>query len=556
MHWTRILSKRFLFVGVLLAGLLVASAAIAAVRLTAGHSLKPATTRPSTALHVGAGSGGIHAGNRVTGRTYKSMPLPTAKQFRAAKAGLREQESAPAPNRNTTNPTTHPGPAVPSPGSPRAADSTYKRFVYRALPTASIVGGQGYSSFVNEPSVAHAGKNVFMTGNWYAAYSGNNGVNWTFLNPFTLFGSGFCCDQVAIYDKTHDHVYWLLQYGNHLTVANAPSSNLASWCYYNFFPGTIGQASTTGLDFNDVMIGTKDLYFTTNIFPSSGYGSEIVRIPLEQMNSCGSIGFNFYSQLDSFTWRLVQGSNDRAYWGSDWDPTGQRPNGTSFRLFWWDESSNTIFWNNYNINAFAFYVRNSGQNCASQDGVVKNWCQYADSRVLGAYRANGTIGFSMNAKQGGFAPFPYTVREYFRESDLAYLGNTNLYCTSCAIQFLSLAPNSRGHVGGTYSWGGGTSTTHYYPGTAALVEDDITPGQPWTNDFFQGGGGNTCTYGGLYRWGDYLTTRPNDAADTTWIGTGFKEVGNCGTSGSYTQPVLLEFGRVRDTGDYLRWANK
>ena len=177
----------------------------------------------------------------------------------------------------------------------------------------------------------------------------------------------------------------------------------------------------------------------------------------------------------------------------------------------------------------------------------------ADSRTLGAYRANGVIGFSMNAKQGGFAPFPYTVREYFRESDLAYLGHSNLYCTTCAIQFLALAPNSRGHVGGSYSWGGGTGTTHYYPGSATLVEDDVSPNQPWTNDFWQSGAGNTCTYGGLYRWGDYLTVRPNDAADTTWVGTGFREIRSCGTTGSYTQPTLIFFGRTRDTGDFNRW---
>jgi len=37
---------------------------------------------------------------------------------------------------------------------------------------------------------------------------------------------------------------------------------------------------------------------------------------------------------------------------------------------------------------------------------------------------------------------------------------------------MSLAPNAKGHVGGTYSWGSGVNTTHYYPGTAAFVDDD------------------------------------------------------------------------------------
>ncbi len=335
-----------LIMGAVVVVALAAGAAAYASIATRGTHVTASVT-PATAVHAGMKSGQV-TGHRVTGQTYAKAPAPTAAQLKAVMSASKE-ETAPAPNRVTTNagPT---GPAVAAPNSPRAADSDYKRFLFRALPVSSIVGGSGYSSFTNEPSVAKAGKDIFMTGNWYAGYSHNHTGSWTFLNPFTIFGSGFCCDQVTIYDKTHDRVYWLLQYGNHLTVANSSSNNLASWCSYNFYSTTIGQASTTALDFNDVMVGTRNLYFTTNIFPTSGgYGSEIVRLPLEQMSTCSSVGFNYYSQLDSFTWRLVQGSDDRAYWGSDWDPTGARPNGSSFRVFWWDENSGTIHWNNYNI---------------------------------------------------------------------------------------------------------------------------------------------------------------------------------------------------------------
>jgi hypothetical protein len=57
----------------------------------------------------------------------------------------------------------------------------------------------------------------------------------------------------------------------------------------------------------------------------------------------------------------------------------------------------------------------------------------------------------------------------------------------------------------------------------------------------------------LYRWGDFLTARANDAADTTWAATGFKEVGKCGAAGSYTQPALMFFGRARDQKEFARW---
>jgi hypothetical protein len=538
---------------------LVAAAAAYAVHVTAQPAKFTGSVAPTNVSHQATASTGYLGGpaaHRVTARAYERAPQPSARELRRLTAGLNE-ESAPAPNRVAVNaPNT--GPAVRAPDTPTQADADYKAYTAHNLPTSSIVGGPTYSSFTNEPSVAKAGNNALMTGNWYAAYSTDATASWHFLNPFAIFGSGFCCDQVTLYDKTHDRVYWILQYGDHLAIANAPSTNLTSWCYYNFSAATIGQPSTTSLDFNDAMIGQKNLYLTTNIFPSGGgYGSEIVRLPLEPMSSCAGFGFNYYAQLNSFGWRLAQGSVDRAYWGADWDPTGARANGSNFRVFYWDESSGTIFFYDRAIDPFAFYTRNSGQNCGSADLAVKNWCQYADSRVLGAYRANGVVGFSMNAKQGGSFPYPYTVREYFRESDLAYLGHSNLWAGWSALQFLSLSPNSKGHLGGTFYWGGASSTTHYFPATASLIDDDITPNQPWTVSFWpHSGAGNTCTYSGLYRWGDYSTTRTNDAADTTWIGTGYREIGNCGTAGSYSQPTVVTFGRARDMGDINRWAAK
>ena len=77
------------------------------------------------------------------------------------------------------------------------------------------------------------------------------------------------------------------------------------------------------------------------------------------------------------------------------------------------------------IPAFTFYYRNGGQNCGSQSGTVKNWCQFADSRVLGGYVANGIVGFSFNAKQDASdasqtQPYP--------------AGNTIITCDILAIE--------------------------------------------------------------------------------------------------------------------------
>ncbi|HEY3248485.1 MAG TPA: hypothetical protein VGK88_09380 [bacterium] len=533
--------------------------------------LLPAWSVPPSAAAVSAGGraaafSGTLPGRLVTARVSSTPPAPTPEQMRVAEELMAKANRSP----QVAGPLAEVapqdlGPAVPSPaGTGSKVPGTYTRFRVTALPVGGIVGGSSYSSFVNEPSTAVNGKFVFQTGNWYAGYSVDNGATWSYLNPFTLFGTGFCCDQVVVYDPSRDRVFWLLQFGDHLAVANAAGTNLTAWCYYNFYPATIGQLSNTALDYNEMAVGRDNLYFTTNIFPAAGgYGAEIVRLPLDGMAACGSIGFNYYAQTSNLAWVPVIGANQgRMYWGTNWT---EMTKGSTFRVFWWDENSGTLYWYSYNINAFAFMTRNSGQNCASQDGVVKNWCQFSDSRTHGGALTRGTqvrppatagglVQFTFDVKQGGFAPFPWSRRVYFRESDLAYLGDANLYGSWGAIQFLDIAPNARGDIGYVFAWGGGTGTTHYFPGTAVGIDDQYSPSQPWTNDFVLPGVKNPCTYGGLYRWGDYLTARPLDPAADVWVATGYtiRNV-NCPNSGWFAQPYNVVFGRERDTNSYNRW---
>src|SRR5688500_14675753 len=71
------------------------------------------------------------------------------------------------------------------------------------------------TSTVGEPSVAVADQQVFVTGNWYASRSTDNGTSWTFVDPFTELPSaagGFCCDQVILHDHARGVWIWILQY--------------------------------------------------------------------------------------------------------------------------------------------------------------------------------------------------------------------------------------------------------------------------------------------------------------------------------------------------------
>jgi hypothetical protein len=228
-----------------------------------------------------------------------------------------------------------------------------------------------------------------------------------------------------------------------------------------------------------------------------------------------------------------------------------------------DFASNTIFWFDRTLGTtFAFFTRNSGQNCGSLDGVVKNWCQFADSRVLGGARysdPNGTaqLVFSFNAKQGD--PFhiasPYTERVHFRESDFGLFSH-RIFNNTVAFQFTSLATDAHGHIGMTTLFGGGTGSSHIFPSGGVDLNDDVTPNQPWTFGVNAFGNGNPCTSGGLFRSGDYTTTRAYRPTNAAFLGYNFVLTGNAGGCG-FTAPVDPHealFGRVRDLpGGVNRW---
>lgn len=412
-----------------------------------------------------------------------------------------------------------------------------------SIPASGIDGGYSNASFTQEPSTDQIGQDIFQTGNWYAARSLDKGKEWKYLDPFTLFGSGFCCDQVTAYDPSTGHQFWLALYSDHIVLANAVATGTnpdKHWCYYTFNAASVGQPSTTSLDYNDMEIADGDVYVATNVFGSNYSGSFVMRISAAQMATCGGIGYNYVLRTDDLTYKLAAGAGSTMYWGANWGQT----NGSSFRVFTWPESSGSYTYTDYTVATYSFYTRNSGQNCGSADGVVDNWCQYSDSRPLGGALSGSTVAFSFNAAQDSSHPFPYTRIVYFDTSNNTYIGYNDIWATWGAIQFNSMAPNLDGQIGGEWAFGGGASGgSDYYPGAAVW---DAPPGL-WSAvpvpNYYLYGAGNTCTYSGLYRYGDYLTVRASQNKANEWIGAGYAILGaNCGSTGWYADPHNVLFG--------------
>ena len=150
-----------------------------------------------------------------------------------------------------------------------------------------------------EPSGARAGKVVFVSANWYAAYSVNGGSSFTKVDPTTIFPGdlGFCCDQVVIYAPTIDRFIWLMQgqdpavtpivvppsainplgktinpFGYRLAVASPAdivNNVYTAWTYSIFKPSDYGCFT---FDYPDLSVSKKYLYMSWDAesFDASG----------------------------------------------------------------------------------------------------------------------------------------------------------------------------------------------------------------------------------------------------------------------------------------------
>ena len=486
-------------------------------------------------------------------RTPARLAQLRAAEARADRPGPDLQSVVPAHLR-AYGPTTSGSAVLPSARNLLAAPTDFGMFRNTIVPFAGATPyDSSFSSNTQEPSIDSNGKYIFATGNWYATMSTNNGATWSYLDPFVVYSgvgpdlSDFCCDQVSLYDSSRNQQFWLMMgVDGKLKLGRSAGDDLVNWCYWTMTAADFGGAPTDEIDYNDMALSNDFLYVASNVFDSGGLWarSSIIRMSLDSLASCGSIGISYATDAAYFTFKPVQGATTTMYWGSD----GGGTPGSSFRLYSWVDGAGSYSWYDRAVPAFIYYSRDGGQDCGG--GPVANWCQYADSRVLGGYVARGIVGFSFNAKQDAAHPFPYTRVVRFNETTKNYVAATDYWTSAFAIQFMSWAPNGRGNLGATFAFGGGNASTYWFPGSAQLILDDH--GQTIN---YVPGGSNACASGGIYRWGDYLTIRPAHPGDLAWVATGMRNINGGPCGGGYSEIHNYVFGRERDRESYKRWAD-
>jgi hypothetical protein len=511
-----------------------------------------------------AATGHMSAGRLIHAATSSKPFVPTAAQRAARARGMKYLASLPRPpiGRHATAADVHRlrGPQT-SIGT--RAPTDFKFFKSSAIP-ASCATDCAQAS-VNEPDTASSGKVILQTSNWDIADTTNENGNpptWVYQDPYSL-SSGFCCDQTVTYVPSRDRfIYEGLTLGSGstegFTIATASSLSPSAWCTYHFDASTFGGTAGDLLDYPKIAYANNNLYVTWNHYLSSGAWSDtgLARMPLDSLASCAGFSFSYLTRNDNFTFGLTYGDSslDTFYWVSNWY-TSSGGSGTSERIYAWPENSGSYTFTDVGVTAYNF----SGGSCASQDGVVTNWCSRLDPRwetawisraeynaqANSAFAGDDILGVSITAGPGGGDPFPYVIYEYFKLNSRSFIQTSSTFNDGFAFAYAGCAPNSAGYVGCAMSWGGGTGSTHYFPGGLVLLQDNISPTQPWAFSFNINGAGNASA------WGDYMITQPWNPAAGPFVTTEWS-VNNSGQ----VVPKMVIWGRGYDTNGYNRWKGK
>lgn len=442
------------------------------------------------------------------------------------------------------------GKALPKLRKPQGRSSSNDLVLFRNQP----ISDSGVGSSTNEPSAGNDRNAILFTGNWYTAYSSNNGIDFQFVDPKALAspGTDFCCDQVVNASDENDHelVAWLLQYAvsdtNTIRIATYQGrqdllTSLSSLtpCVYDFDTSRLHLPSDRRLDYNAMETTDGWLYISSNVYSISkdsdghatAHGSIFWRLKLDDLtdgNCSLGYGFDYLADEDNQSLRFVTGAGSTMYWASHEDT------GSTIRVYHIADSELTLHSTVKTLSDWS----SSSYTCKVSDTAKHDPCADNDSRIVAGWKGDGEIGFLWSAGKGGDFDWPYVRGARFKTSDLSLAGEIALYNDDFAIQNPSAGVNADGDVGVIFYRMGGS----YHPSPRAFIVDSVTPS--WS------GVDTTGIKTGKYspdenRWGDYGSVSAYDGCSKTFLATAYTmEYGE--DHSNDTQPRVVWFGREKN----------
>lgn len=397
----------------------------------------------------------------------------------------------------------------------------------RAHPAAggiSVVSSKLLSAPANkiaqESSVAGSGRVVFYTYNWGAAYSTDGGQTFAALDPNTIFpqvpnpangaGGGYCCDQVAIYDRAMQRFIWALQYPTNtsgwdlIRIAWTSPSLLArygkhAWSYLDVRSDAVIGDTKSVLDQPRLGLSHRYLYMNANEANSTGaHKTVIVRWPRAGFASPQGPGGYGWAALDTPSLRVSQhvSSSAEMFVGHHGTSTLEvaSVDDASNQVSIQDIAEPTVADQNWTLTTPGGDNMLGRQACSqgtqvtgvTQDGDGKLWAAWAEGRDI--YQSgkrdackDGVV-VPGNGKVSHFLPQPHVAVAVLSpagkvDGNPAFKldSRTAYYNPQFAVTLPELATTGSGEVAFSAVWGGGS----YYSNHAVGF---LTGGWVWAGD--------------------------------------------------------------------------
>jgi hypothetical protein len=379
---------------------------------------------------------------------------------------------------------------------------------------------------VHEPTVATSHDTVFITGNWFAGRSTDNGASWTLVDPFSTLppaAGGFCCDQIVLHDPGRDIWIWILQYAakagsNVFRVAFAPGDAPGDWHWQDFGPKDLDPAwRDMWFDYPDAALSSNHLYITFNAFNAAGRWQRAFafKIPLDDLKARAALTYQWWTTTESGSLRLTQGAAGSMFFASH--NAGRR-----LRVHGWPDGSNTVGWFDVQVSAWT----RDPYSAPGPGGV--EWLARTDSRITAGWLSGTRAGFLWTVGPRPGRPMPYVKGAVVDVTTQALVEEPDIWSQDSAYAQAAACPNAQGVVGVALFLGGGSRHPSHVVG--------FRDGGEWRLAVT-----STSTHGPLDgKWGDYLSCRRHDPQSSEWVASGYTLQG--GTGRKNIEPRYVHFG--------------
>jgi hypothetical protein len=298
-----------------------------------------------------------------------------------------------------------------------------------------------------ETNVATAFDDVFVSGNWFAAYSSDGGSSWVTLNPKKLQAEtpGAFCDQRVLYIPQINRFAWVIMTDtegglNEITLAisepvQLQDSNGRAWLRYHIWPRTVRQ-DDQAFDYPDISFGDSYLYLTSNIGPRG----MIARLPLAELAQAAIVNMQYYIVPQSWICP-VQSTGAKGFFGAHTDVS-------KMRVWSWAEPPSA------HITSAEFPIATIRTEDWVVDLPTEQWFVPAhspDNEITGAARLRNELWFAwMEARrvagdhpEAQAFPFPHINTAIVDATSLKLLRQERIWSRRAAYGWPVLTANNR-----------------------------------------------------------------------------------------------------------------